>query len=122
MLLDTFAWIEFFKGTVKGQKVKEILADNPCFTSAISIAELSEWVEKEKLGRKHVFHTVKNLSAIIELSQEELEFAGILKLEKRKTAKDFGIIDAIILAVSKNRKLKLVTGDRHFQGENVLML
>lgn len=122
MILDTYAWIELFNGTTKGKKVKELIALNQCFTSAISIAELSEWVEKEKLDRKHVFHTVKNLSTLIEISQDDLELAGILKTEKRKTVKDFGMIDSIILATAKNYKLKIVTGDKHFKGENTIML
>ncbi|MBI4044624.1 MAG: PIN domain-containing protein [Candidatus Diapherotrites archaeon] len=122
MILDTYAWIELFNGTTKGKKVKELIALNQCFTSAISIAELSEWVEKEKLDRKQVFHTVKNLSTLIEISQDDLELAGILKTEKRKTVKDFGMIDSIILATAKNYKLKIVTGDKHFKGENTIML
>ncbi|MBI2598188.1 MAG: PIN domain-containing protein [Candidatus Diapherotrites archaeon] len=122
MLLDTYAWIELFNGTIKGFKVKEIIAGNQCFTSAISIAELSEWIEKNKLNREHIFHVVKNLSTIIEVNQEQLETAGVLKIEKRKAFKDFGLIDAIILATAKQYGLPILTGDKHFEGENVIML
>ena len=122
MLLDTYAWIELFNGTSRGLKVKEVIANNPCFTSAISIAELSEWVEKSKLNRQKIFHIVKNLSTIIEVNQEQLETSGILKIEKRKNFKDFGLIDAIILATAKQYNLPIITGDKHFEGENTIML
>ncbi len=61
MLLDTFAWVEFFRGTKKGIKVKKILKENQCFTSAISLAELSYWCKKEKIEIKKIILDVKKL-------------------------------------------------------------
>jgi len=122
LLLDTFAWVEFFNGSKKGEKVKEILKKEACFTSAICLAELSEWIEREKLDRKKIMKSVKSLSSIIGLDIQTMEFAGILKVKKRKTMKGFGLIDAIILAVAKQYNLKIVTGDQHFKGENVILL
>ncbi|MFH1256199.1 MAG: PIN domain-containing protein [Candidatus Diapherotrites archaeon] len=122
MLLDTYAWVEFFKGTGKGEKVKELLRKNACFSSAISLAELSEWIEREGIERDKVIPVVKKLSSIIEVDQQTFELAGIIKVKKRETAKGFGLIDAIILATARQYNLKLVTGDKHFQGENTLIL
>lgn len=122
LLLDTYAWVEFFNATEKGAKVKEFLKNNPCFTSAISIAELSEWIEKEKLDRQKKLFEIKNLSTILEVDQEILELAGMLKVKKRETEKNFGMIDAIILATAKQYHLKIVTGDKHFAGENAILL
>ena len=122
MLLDTFAWIEFFRSTEKGLKVNELIRGNICFTSAVSLAELSEWVEKEKLDRKFIFHVVQNFSTVLDVTQSQFELAGILKVEKRRTTKNFGIVDAIILATAKQYNLPVVTGDKHFDGENVVLL
>jgi len=122
LLLDTYAWVEFFNGTEKGKKVKAILKKENCFTSAICLAELSEWIERENINRKEKMHEIKTLSSILKLDQETLELAGILKLQKRKKEKGFGLIDAIILATAKTYKLKIVTGDRHFKEENTIML
>ena len=122
MILDTYAWIELFKGGAKGQKVKGLLESGKCFTSGISIAELSEWIEKDKAHRQFVFHTVETLSTVLEINRETLELGGILKAEKRKTIKDFGMIDAIILATARQYSLPVVTGDAHFRGENSIML
>ncbi|MEK6958046.1 MAG: PIN domain-containing protein [archaeon] len=122
MILDTWAWIELFKGSAEGQKVKELLHSNKCYTSGISIAELSEWIEKGGADRKFVFRTIEGSSTVLEVNRETLELSGILKAEKRKTIKDFGMIDAIILATAKQYNLPVVTGDRHFRGENAVML
>ena len=122
MLLDTFAWIEFFNGTEKGAKVKQLLKENACFTSAICLAELSEWIERNGLDRKEKMNAVKKLSSIIGLDEQTLELAGLLKVKKRKTVKGFGMLDAIILATAKQYKLKIVTGDKHFKEENAILL
>ena len=124
MLFDTFAWIEYFTKTQNTDKVKKILFESPqCFTSAISLAELSQWIEKENLNRSEILSNVKKLSLIIDLNNDLLEFAGIINFNKRKSIKDFGLIDSIILATAKAHNLQLVTGDKHFANEpNVLLL
>lgn len=114
--------MEFFNGTEKGAKVKEILKNNACFTSAICLAELSEWIERERLDRKDKLNAVKSLSSIIGLDEETLLLAGILKVEKRKRVEGIGLLDAIVLATAKQYNLKIVTGDKHFSGENAILL
>lgn len=122
MLLDTYAWIEFFNGTSKGENVKELIGKTECFTSAISIAELSEWIEREGLERQKIMGYVKGLSTILALENDSLELAGIIKIEKRKNVKGISLIDSIIIATARQYKLQIITGDAHFKGENVLML
>ena len=43
ILLDTWAWVEYFKGTKNGEKIANIIKTEQTYTSAISIAELSKW-------------------------------------------------------------------------------
>lgn len=122
MLLDTYSWVEYFEGTSKGKTVEEVLEKESCFTSAISLAELSAVIERKKLDRSKVIPLVKKMSVVLELEHDTLELAGILKFKKRKSVKDFGLVDAIILATAKQYGLKILTGDQHFKGENALML
>ena len=122
MLLDTFAWIEVVRGTPKGQKVNELLRSHSCYTSAISLAELSAWIEKERVARIPAINAVKTSSTILDMDHELLEKAGILKIQKRKQFSDFGLTDAIILATAKKYSFAVVTGDKHFQGENTVFL
>jgi predicted nucleic acid-binding protein len=122
VIIDTSAWVEFFRATEKGKMVNGIVDSNPCFTSAISIAEISEWSEKEKKDRCAILAGIKSLSTMIDLKEDILELAGILKIEKRKKIKDFGIIDAIVLATAKQYGLRIVAKDRHFVGEDAIIL
>ncbi len=122
MLLDTYAWIEYFRGTKEGLEVRTILHGRQCYTSAMSLAELSEWIEKTNADRQEKLNGIKSLSTLIFPDAQVLESAGIIKVQKRKTIKNFGIVDAIILATAKLHGLQVVTGDLHFKDENVLML
>ena len=122
MIFDTYAWIEYFQGTEKGDRIRILLKNNECFTSLISIAEISNWIENKNMNRGKIMKVVKESSKMIELDEEILEIAGIIKKEKRKTIKDMGLIDSIIIATSRKYGLKILTGDPHFQGENVEFL
>jgi len=122
MLLDTYAWIEFFNGTDKGKRVQALIQNHTCYTSAISLAEISEWLEKEQFERSTKLATIKHTTTVLELDHSILEQAGILKAQKRKTTPGFGLIDAIILATAKTHQLAVVTGDPHFKSENIVQL
>ena len=105
-----------------GEKVSALLKQQPCFTSQISLAELSSWCERNQIDSEKYLSFVKSQSKIIPLSDYLLELAGKIHFYKRKTVKDFGLIDAIILATSKQYNLPIITGDHHFDGENVVLL
>jgi len=122
MLLDTYAWVEYFNGTAKGGKVKKLLKEEQCFTCAISLAELSEWAMREKRGHEKALQAVKKTSIIIGLDNDLLEAAGKINYGKKQKIKNFGMIDAIILAASKAYSLPVVTGDKHFASEEGTVL
>lgn len=122
MLLDTYAWVEYFNGTAKGAVVKDLLMGRQCFTSAISLAELSEWCARCGYGSSEILGAVKKTSVVIGLDNDLLEAAGRLNHRMKCTTKGFGMLDAIILATSKAYSLPIVSGDRHFAGEEGTVL
>ena len=116
-VIDSYAWIEYFRGTSKGKKVKEILESQPCFTPSIVIAELSNKYAKQN----YVFwetdlQFIAENSSIIALDKEIANTAGKIKVAVRKKYKtDFGLADAIILSTARQINAKVVTGDTHFE-------
>ena len=46
MLIDSYAWIEFFDGTIRGKTIEGILKNGPCYTAGICLAEISETCER----------------------------------------------------------------------------
>jgi len=117
MLLDTYAWVEFFKGTNKGKEVKEILKKERCYTSIISIAELVEWCLKNNLETKlgEYIKSINKTSIILNLDEEIVLLAGKINHERKKKIKGWGMIDSLILATSISYNLNTLTGDIHFK-------
>lgn len=117
MLLDTYAWIEFFQGTEKGRKVKAVIAKQSCYTSIISLAEIAEWCLKNKLDVKYFIKVVERLSTILSLDEEMTIAAGKINFyhKKCKKIKGWGMIDSLIYATARFYNLAVLTGDKHFR-------
>lgn len=119
-VMDSYAWIEYFKGTSKGKKVKEILENQPCFTPTIVIAELSNKYSKENYFFWETdLQFIADNSSIIALDKGTASAAGKLKEAVRKKYKtNFGLADAIILSTARQISAIVVTGDPHFEELN----
>jgi predicted nucleic acid-binding protein len=116
LLFDTYTWIEFFKGTEKGEKARQLLKkEDACFTCAVSLSELAEWALKNGHDADRLCNVVKGLSVLIAPDEDIFLLAGKLNFYRKRTVKDWGMIDSLILATARIYGLKIVTGDRHFE-------
>ncbi len=123
MLLDTYAWVELFIGSEKGDRVKELTKNTESFTSIISLSEIVVWCHRNNKDPKIFLDKVKEYSIILHLNDEIAELAGNLNFEIKKTEKTFGLSDALIYATARMYSLKLLTGDEHFRDlEDIVML
>ncbi len=115
-ILDTFAWVEYFQGTKKGEIVKNLIEAHKTATPIIVLAELADSYLRMGENIENRENFILSNSTIINLTPGICKEAAKIKLEMRKAKeKDFGLIDAIIYAVSRDLKAKLVTGDPHFK-------
>ena len=123
MLLDTSAWVEFFIGSVKGKRVKEVLDKDDCYTSIVSLAEVANWALKENIEVLSLVNTIKQLSNIIGLDEDITVLAGKLNFERKKVNKKWGMLDSFIFASGSIYELKILTKDNDFRDlPNVEML
>ena len=125
MLLDTSAWIEYFKGTGKGGKIKGFLTERKTalYTCPITIAEISVWCYKNGEDPHLFLGKIKNLSALLELSEPILAASGKIYFEWRKTNDKIGLIDSIIYSTAVFHGLTLLTTDSDFKGlSNIALL
>src|SRR5713226_1631167 len=115
VVLDTFAWIEYFNGTSAGEKVQNLLETGRAMTPAIVVAELSEKHKRlnREFGPKYDF--VKARSSIVPLEEELARVAGELNFERKKKVKGWGMADSIVLATARRSGSRIVTGDPHFR-------
>jgi predicted nucleic acid-binding protein len=125
MLLDTYAWVEFFIGSKAGKKVLKAIQENRCFTSILSLAEIVDWCFKNDLKEKakQYIEIVEKASTILNITKEIAILAGEMNQERKKKVKGWGMIDSIILATATFYNLKILTGNSHFKDlENVEIL
>jgi predicted nucleic acid-binding protein len=119
MLLDSFAWMEYFMGTLQGGKVKGFVDDDSqLYTSPIVIAEIySKSLRTDGKAEERINFIMKRCAVILLDEYIAIEAAKIHAENKVKIS-DFGLADAIILASARGRKVKVLTGDPHFKNFN----
>ncbi len=116
-VVDAYAWIEYFRGSQKGETARSYIEGGKTATPIIVIAELSDKYEREdwKTWETDLDFVLSN-SAVAELSVEIASKAGRTKNTMRKQQPDFGIADAIILETAHALNTQVLTGDKHFAG------
>ncbi len=112
VLLDTWAWIEYHKGSEFGKLVREYLeGEYEVITSAVCIAEISTFLLRE--GNDLVFSEyAEQVSLVIPVDVEIARQAAILKIEHK-----MGLADAIVWATAQSQGATVVTGDEDFKGK-----
>ena len=121
-VIDSYAWVEYFRGSNEGKIAKEYIESKSCATCSISIAELSEKYRREKKIFDIDFQFIISKNKIINLDKEIAELAGQINFENKNKIKNWGMADSIILATSNLLNAKVVTGDEHFRNLNSVML
>jgi len=115
-LLDTSAWVEYFKGSEKGRKVKLILAELPTYTSALTFAEISKWFADNHLPIEIGIKQIKINSIVLSIEEKVLIESGKRYALLRALKPKIGLIDTIIYVTARLHNLTLVTGDYDFKG------
>jgi len=87
-------------------------------TPSICVAEVYakslrvEGLEKAELRRGFI----KMRSAVVPLTEELAVEAAKLDVEMKERIEGWGLADSIVLATTRRRKAKVITGDEHFKG------
>jgi len=114
-VLDSFAWVEYFLGSKKGEKVKGFIESNKCITPTIVVAELSAKYSSDEKDFADKLKFIKFNTNIAVLNEEIASLSGKIRIRERKTKKDFGMADSIIYATALAYDAKVISGDPHFE-------
>ena len=113
-VLDSFAWIELFKGSKKGEKVKQLLNEHSdkISTTTANYYEVYYHLEQEKgpVLREKYLRFIENKTTVIPISIDIASAAAQIRLVEK-----FSAIDAFTLAAARKLKAKVVTGDKDFE-------
>lgn len=123
VVLDTYAWVEYFRGTEKGSVVREFLRKEKVVTPSIVLPELARKYKREGFDEPEIVKRlffIESVSEIVEISIEialkssELYFE-LYRIAKENKLRTPSLADAIVYATALVRNDKLITGDRLFK-------
>ena len=116
LLIDTSAWIEFFKGTEKGAKVRKEIEENTCYVTSESMAEVARWCFESKADVDKRFEEINGLtSSVLYMGRKTERRAGELAVSVNKGRKKrIGLMDCTIAAVAEENDLTVLTADSDF--------
>lgn len=115
LLLDASAWIEFFDGSDRGALVKQILENDDCYTSIVTLAEVTNAALKKAKDPKAMIDFMTRTSSVIKIDNDIAVLAGRLNFERKKLNKKWGTLDSFILASGSIYGLKILTKDNDFK-------
>jgi predicted nucleic acid-binding protein len=122
-VIDTYAWIEYFKGTSLGQAARQYIEGDSAATPSIVILELERSLLRDiaegnetREGAKKKTEYVRSVTSIIDLTYDSAIKAAQTDREMRKKIKNWGMADSIVLATARQLGAKVVTGDEYFRG------
>jgi predicted nucleic acid-binding protein len=112
-LIDSWAWVEYFKGSESGEKVRKYIeGDEIALISVINIAEVYRWILKfygEKVAKEKT-GVMKDRCFVIPVDEEIAIMAAKIKHKEK-----MGLGDAIIYATAKKENATIITGDSDFK-------
>lgn len=119
VLFDTYAWIEYFRGSDEGKSARKYIeSDIDILTPTIALAELSDKYtrsEKRKEWEENRRQIVELRSDIVTLSPDSADEAGEIKSKMRKEHGDFPLADGMILSIARENECRVLTGDKHMK-------
>ncbi len=121
VLIDSWAWVEYFKGSKAGEKAKEYIeGKEKAIISTINIAEVYRWILRfynEEIAEEKI-NVMKERCFVIPVDEEIAITAAKIKHERK-----FGLGDAIIYATARKENAILLTGDKDFKNmEDVIFI
>ena len=117
IFFDTSAWVEYFIGSSRGQKIREILeGDENIATPIIVLIELSCKAYKENTDFNAQLGFIRQNSAIINLDEDIVLDIGKIYAEMKKKNKKTSLAYAVIATISVSHGAVLITCDSDFKG------
>ena len=112
-MIDSWAWIEYFKSSEPGKRAKGFIEGGSIIISAINVAEVfRHMLILSKKDAEDALGFMLKTSFVVPVSAKLAKDAAIIKHEKK-----WGLGDSIVLATALQHGAKVVTGDSDFKNE-----
>ena len=111
-LVDSSAWIEYFRGNPKYLFITELININAICTNEVILTELlPSIIHKNEHDLAKLLNCIKNYVLVIDWQ----EIRDIQLLNIKHGNNNIGISDIIIAQNCMRNGLKIITHDRHFE-------
>ena len=119
ILIDSYAWIEIFRNSPWGRQALECIEQNsPLAISVLTLYELqyrfNDLYGEEKT--RSFIATILTHAEVIPVDMQIAIMAGTIRIVQKKEGNGMGAVDCMILATARIHTLKVLTGDKHFNG------
>lgn len=131
LVFDSYAWIEYFAGTKKGSTVKELMEiADLIYTPSIVLLEIANKYSREGFDVsiiKERLRIIRELSIVdpirdsILVSLRDAQETLNRNIERLGMKRKPSMMDYYLLALAKNIRAKIVTGDKHFRGLDLVV-
>jgi predicted nucleic acid-binding protein len=113
ILVDTSAWIEFFRKKEPWHNaISGLMDDKRICCSGIILAELIQGAKAEK--EMDVLRDFRHVFEFLDESVDLWQAAGELSNTLQRKGKSVGLSDCYLAVSAKARKVKILTLDKHF--------
>ncbi|MBI4257836.1 MAG: PIN domain-containing protein [Thaumarchaeota archaeon] len=122
-IVDSWAWIEYLRGSRAGQKVREkIEHQEELLTHIVTIAEIMSKLKRESLDTEGAWKAITASSKLITIDANDAKNTGLLHAYIKRKNANFSLADAFVLHAAKKLNGKVLTGDPDFKGINEAIL
>jgi predicted nucleic acid-binding protein len=111
-IIDSSAWIEYFKGNEEYSFIRELIYNNALCTNDIILTELvPSMIHKKENKLADLLNSLRK--KILLIDWQEIQNIQILNLKKGNN--NIGISDIIIAQNCIQNNLRIIAKDRHFK-------
>ena len=116
LMLDSWAWIEYFLGSKAGLLVKRHLEEEEAYTHSVTISEVISKLRRQGKDIDNARQAFAALPRIVDTDRSAAAKVGELHARMRADVPNFSLADAFVLEAARRLELKVLTGDPDFRG------
>jgi len=124
IVVDSYAWIEIFLGSEKGDRARKIIGEaSEAYTPDVVLAEVARKYLREGFGEEVILKRLRAMTEATDVAPVGVELAlesakCYLELSEKAKMEGTGVpslFDALVLATARVLDARVVTGDEHFK-------
>ena len=117
LVVDSWAWAEYLRGSEAGRKISERISHGEeLWTSVVSLTEIVSKYRREGLPEQMAVEAVGSLSKLGVPDRGDAVEAGRIHAEVKPKSPNFGLADSFVLQLARKVGAKVLTGDPDFKG------